>query len=204
TGLLVTAQLGPDLALVHSSWNEGIEAWRFQLPTEWQSSLTSAHTVLDRMLLRAGETVHMKHFVRRRTGAGFAPLPASELPEKVVLQHLGSDQKYELPLRWDEAGSAVTDWAIPKQARLGTYQIALASDRRGPGQHYHTSGSFRVEEYRVPLMTGSIQAPARQLVAPESIPLDLGVRFLAGGGAARLPVRVRYTVEPRFGVTFPS
>src|SRR2546428_2259001 len=47
-GLFVTARTVDDLAFVHSSWDEGIEPWRFQLPTEWDRELVSARTVFDR------------------------------------------------------------------------------------------------------------------------------------------------------------
>ena len=33
-GLFVTAQTDDDLSFVHSSWQDGIEPWRFQLPSE--------------------------------------------------------------------------------------------------------------------------------------------------------------------------
>src|SRR5208282_3856299 len=76
TGLLVTARLGNDFSFVHSSWRYGIESWRFHLPTEWQPLNFAAHTVLDRPLFRAGETVHMKHFLRARTLDGFSIAPS--------------------------------------------------------------------------------------------------------------------------------
>ena len=40
-----------------------------------------------------------------------------------MIRHFGSDQKYELPLKWDASGIAETTWSIPKEGRLGTYQI---------------------------------------------------------------------------------
>ena len=76
SGLLVTARLGNDFSFVHSSWRYGIESWRFHLPQEWNPTNLAAHTVLDRPLLRAGETVHMKHFLRDKTVGGFRDGPA--------------------------------------------------------------------------------------------------------------------------------
>ena len=66
------------MAFVFSSWQQGIEPWRFNLPTAQRrrSPTLRAHTVFDRTLLRAGETVSMKHFVRVETSAGLAALPA--------------------------------------------------------------------------------------------------------------------------------
>ena len=198
-GLSVSAQLGEDLAFVSSNWNQGIEPWRFQLPQEYEgSAMVAAHSILDRSLFRAGETVHMKHILRRRLTSGFSVPQAKDLPQKAVIQHLGSDQRYTIPdLRWDAQGSAESAWTIPKDARLGAYQVSL--DRDSPDEPSVFSGSFRVEEYRVPLMKAVIRAPSEPQIAPASVPLDITVTFLSGGGAGNLPVRLRYDIQPGFG-----
>ncbi|HLX01480.1 MAG TPA: alpha-2-macroglobulin, partial [Trinickia sp.] len=62
-GFFVSARIddpktGPDMAFVQSDWNRGIESWRFNVPTDLGNEQTvRAHTVFDRTLLRAGETV---------------------------------------------------------------------------------------------------------------------------------------------------
>jgi hypothetical protein len=54
-----------DLAFTWSHWQRGIEPWRFNVPTSQDPSPDQrAHTVMDRTLLRAGETVSMKHLLR--------------------------------------------------------------------------------------------------------------------------------------------
>ncbi len=202
SGLLVSARLGEDMAFVHTSWSEGIEPWRFHLPFGWQQHYTTTHTILDRSLFRAGETVHMKHVARKHGTAGFSLLGANEYDKRLVIQHIGSEQRYELPLKWDAKGIAETTWMIPKDARLGQYQIVTRQE--GPQQEYTPpSGEFRVEDFRVPLMKGIIRPPSEPQVAPSSVPIDLTVNYLGGGGAAMLPVRFRYAVRPRF-VSMPD
>jgi alpha-2-macroglobulin len=192
-GLLASAQLGNDMAFVHSSWDDGIEKWRFGVPTEWQPDLRAAHTILDRSLFRAGETVHMKHILRRKSIAGFKMEPATKDFKTVVIEHFGSDQKYEFPLKWDAQGIAETTWSIPKEARLGNYGIYLKT----PTDTDQSTGSFRVEEFRVPLMRAIIRPPSEPLVKPSDIPVDLTVAYLSGGGASNLPVKFRYNFKPR-------
>ena len=46
-GLFVMAQTSDDMAFVHSSWDDGIEPWRFQLPYESYSGPYIAHTIFD-------------------------------------------------------------------------------------------------------------------------------------------------------------
>jgi hypothetical protein len=62
-----------DMAFTWSQWQRGIEPWRFNVPTSSDAERDQrAHTVFDRTLVRAGETVSMKHFLRAETAAGFA------------------------------------------------------------------------------------------------------------------------------------
>ncbi len=203
-GLFVTAQTAGDMAFVHSSWDDGIEAWNFNLPEESSSDPFIAHTVFDRTLLRAGETVHMKHFFRQHTMKGFSEAPRPQMPDTVSVGHDGSGQKYEFPLKWDASGIAETSWTIPKEAKLGFYEVSLmrkagtqlkGNRRREAGEW--TSGRFRVEEFRVPLLKGIIQPPIGPLINVEEVPLDLSVQYLAGGGAGLLPIRLRSEVRTK-------
>jgi uncharacterized protein YfaS (alpha-2-macroglobulin family) len=209
-GILVVAQTVEDLTFVHSSWDRGIEAWRFQLPGEGGRGTLAAHTIFDRALFRAGETVHMKHLIRRQTLRGFGPVAEAERPSRVELRHLGSDERYPLDVRWDAAGIATSEWAIPREAKLGRYDVVLTRpEKRKPArqsgadeedeevEREWTSGSFRVEEFRVPLMRGRLRAPAEPLVAVTEFPLDLSLQYLAGGGAANQVTTLRAQVRPR-------
>jgi len=210
SGLFIMASTPDDMSFVHSSWDEGIEPWRFQLPFEYDSEAVVAHTIFDRALFRAGETVHMKHLLRRHTTKGFSVAPSSRVPNRVLVKHYGSEEKFEFPITWDRSGVAETVWNIPKEAKLGSYEVILikASDRkRGAGpvdaaegqerQPSWTSGRFRVEEFRIPLTKGTLQPPADPLVKPQEIPFDLSVQYLAGGGAAFLPVKFRHEIKSR-------
>ncbi|HLV01480.1 MAG TPA: MG2 domain-containing protein, partial [Acidobacteriota bacterium] len=202
-GLLVSARLGDDLGLVHSEWTEGIEPWRFQLMTSWQAEEISAHTILDRALVRAGETVHMKHVVRRPTSNGFDQMPAELKPNKLVIRHMGSDQSFEFPLELDEQGIGLSSWEIPEDARLGSYSIELSRDGSGQPENW-TSGSFRVEEFRVPIMRATLRPPAEELVQPSQVSIDFSVEFLGGGVASNLPVRLRYRLGDVWSSAVPG
>jgi hypothetical protein len=200
-GLLALADRGGDLGLAHSSWSEGLEPWRFDLPTEWRPRELVAHTVLDRALLRAGDTLHMKHLLRRPALAGFAQVPAAGRPDVLRISHLGSDDAWELPLAWSADGSALTDWQVPVGAKLGSYQLQLVPPGAESWQA-ETSGTFRVEEFRVPLARAVIQPPGEALVAPSEVPLELAVQYLAGGAASSLPVVLRSQVRRRASTRF--
>ena len=195
-GLFVIAQTQDDLGFVHSSWSRGIEPWRFRLPYEDYRGPVAVHTILDRSLLRAGETVHMKHILRKRTLGGFASVPEAERPTRLVIQHLGSEQKYEFPLQWDASGIAETTWPIPKDAKLGSYQLDVVLQSASGGTWKWLSGGLRVEEFRLALTKGTIRLPAEPQVAVTDLSADLSVQYLAGGAARELPVTVRALIRP--------
>ncbi|MGY4831782.1 alpha-2-macroglobulin family protein [Sphaerotilaceae bacterium SBD11-9] len=204
-GLFVTARKaqakGPtDIAFVFSSWQKGVESWRFNLPTDSdpQPELR-AHTVFDRTLLRAGETVSMKHFIRRETSSGLASVKAGELPTRMKIVHQGSGQEFVQPLAWNGTRSASASWNIPAAAKLGVYDVLL---EREPGQRDErrsswSSGSFRVEEFRLPLVDARISGPAQVAIAPTELPLSVQLSYLSGGGVAQAPARVTALLRER-------
>jgi uncharacterized protein YfaS (alpha-2-macroglobulin family) len=201
-GLLVSARTEDDMAFVHTSWDDGIESWRFRLPTDWRRDNSIAHTIFDRTLFRAGETVHMKHILRKQTTGGISLLDKAEVGSSMTIRHTGSDQEYVIPLTWDSRGVAEATWDIPQDAKLGNYIVLLAKSKGS--EFFPSSGSFTVQEYRVPLMKGSIRPPADPLVAASAVSLDLMVNYLAGGGAGNLPVRFRYDIREKYATTFPD
>ncbi|MEN6616916.1 MAG: MG2 domain-containing protein, partial [Syntrophorhabdus sp.] len=204
-GLFVFARSNGDMTFTHSNWNDGIESWRFNLDSYGEhNDGIIGHTVFDRTLLRAGETVHMKHFARTRTMEGLSFPPNLNNYKEMVIIHSGSNEKYTLPLSWKGTGTAENTWQIPPSAKLGTYQVYF---RKGPKSDDYAervnSGSFRVEEFRVPLMRGQIRGPKAPSINARSLNLDIDLRYLSGGGAADYPVKVRAQIEP-MEVSFPD
>ncbi|MCZ8132541.1 MAG: MG2 domain-containing protein [Steroidobacteraceae bacterium] len=190
-GLYVSARTADDLAFALTDWDEGIAPWAFDLPFGGQDATNAAlHAVLDRTLLRAGETVHMKHYARRRTGAGFAALPARELPEAVTVTHVGTGQEWRLPLQF-QRGAALSSFEVPRDAKLGDYRLAYVRADRWLG----LAGEFAVEEFRLPTQRATLQLERGPLVAPARVMADAAVTFLAGGGAAGAPVTLRWRTE---------
>ena len=184
----------PDMAFTWSSWQRGIEPWRFNVPTSNAPTPdVRAHTVFDRTLLRAGETVSMKHLIRTETAAGFG-LPKTD-PGTLVITHLGSGQEYTQALAWRATAtggrSAESSFAIPPAAKLGVYQVSLRGKKPTDGEPWLESGQFRVEEFRLPVYQGRV-APqdTAPLVGATRVPVQVQLGYVSGGPAAGLPVRV--------------
>jgi uncharacterized protein YfaS (alpha-2-macroglobulin family) len=189
-----------ELAFTFSDWQRGIEPWRFNVPTSREPEPDRRyHTILDRPLLRAGETLSMKTLARTETRQGFG-VP-DKLPNEMSVTHTGSGQQFTQPLAWRKTAtgglSAENQFQVPPAAKLGEYEVNL----RGNGQG-GTSASFRVEEFRLPVLEGSI-APVdkKPLVNVRAVPAAVQVNYVAGGAAVNLPVRVSALVR-RKAVSF--
>lgn len=208
-----------DMSFALTSWNSGIESYRFNLPTDTSKSATvRAHTVFDRTLFRAGETASMKHLMRSETKDGFGLMPATQLPTRIRIIHQGSNQEYQFPLSWRGQKAAETVFPIPKDAKLGRYDVILDSgtpknkeagsgdEESGEGRYgagVYMTGGFRVEEFRLPVLQGIITPPKGALVAPKEVPLNVQLNYLNGGGAAGATVRVTSMLRGRT-VSFPG
>ncbi len=139
--LMVSARLAGDMSFALSSWQDGIGPSDFNLPFGWRGERGSflAHTVFDRTLLRAGETVSMKHYFRQHVSAGLQVPPTHlrepdrppqpQIPHELVLMHVGSQQSYRLPVSFDASGVAESTWPIPQDAKLGDYQVEPGARR---------------------------------------------------------------------------
>ena len=186
-----------DLGLVWSDWQNGIEPWRFNVPTQYgyhEGEDLTAHSVTDRSLLRAGETISMKHYLRRPTLQGFAT--PEQPPAEMIVTHQGSGQEFTQPLQWyqtaDGGLNAHSSLKLPALAPLGHYSIRL----HGDGVN-HYSGSFRVEEFRLPVFRGSLvpvgNAP---LVHASAVDMNVQLQYVAGGAAAHWPAQASALLEP--------
>ena len=191
-----------DMAFTWSDWHKGIEPWRFNVPTSREQQPDElAHTIFDRTLLRAGETVSMKHILRTQTGQGFG-LPDAA-PATLLITHIGSGQQYTQPIQWRKTAtgglSAENTFAIPPAAKLGQYSVELRGEaKQGRRSQSFSSGHFRVEEFRLPVLEGRVTPAGKNaLVNVKSVPVDVQVNYVSGGGAANLPVRVSALVRSK-------
>lgn len=209
-GLFVSARIpadhpqahgAADYAFVLSSWDRGIEAWRFNVPTS--SSMQPerlTHTVFDRSLFRAGETASMKHYLREETRDGLR-VPTDGRPDRLIIEHEGSAQQHELELLWQETPSgglvALSEFNIPESAPLGMYSVRMTDAEQG----WYGSSRFRVEEFRLPILTGQLGVQGGVLpgllVAPDRLDVDMQLAWLSGGPAAGQKVTLSAMAEDR-------
>jgi alpha-2-macroglobulin len=189
--LMVSARAGDDFSFTLTDWGEGIRPFDFDLPYGYSAPDDILHTIFDRSLMRGGETVSMKHILRRPVSGGFAF--ADGLEGTLRLSHRGSDTQFDQPIKIGADGVAESSWTAPKGAPMGDYDLTvLVGDRT-----IYTNQSVRVDEFRLPTMRATISGPKEAVVRPTAVPLNLFVGYLSGGGASNLPVAIRtaFSVE---------
>jgi alpha-2-macroglobulin len=184
--LMVSARSGDDFSFTLTQWSEGIRPYDFDLRFGYSAADDIVHTVFDRSLVRAGETINMKHIARKPIGSGFTY--GGGFGGKLVLAHSGSGTEFELPVSIGRDGIGENTWNVPKGAPQGDYSLKFV---KGKDNIAYSEQRFRVDEYRLPTMRASVTGPRGALVRPTQIPLDLMVAYLSGGGAAGLPVSIR-------------
>jgi uncharacterized protein YfaS (alpha-2-macroglobulin family) len=204
------AQKGDDLSFSSSSWTKGIEAYRFNIATEYLSRKWGPavmHTVLDRMAAQPGDVIQMKHILREHRETGFAMMSKKRLPKRVLVVHQGSQKTYTLPFEFDKSsGTAIGKFSIPKDASLGRYKIYLSNKEKLPNKETEEtdsfeseareSGHFIVGEYRLPLMKANVKIQGEPLVRPSEVKVDLSANYLSGGPAKGLKVKLRASINP--------
>lgn len=200
SGLTIFAQKNDDISFTSSTWEKGIESWRYQLPqanTGYSNYLESI--VLDRTLFKKGETVHLKHVRRSFGNKGLQPADSKDYPSTVVIKHEGSGESFSTPLVWSFPGHAESEFKIPKNAKHGVYLVTYPYNNEDES-YGRTVTQFRVEEFRLPVLKGNIQlsGDSQNLVSPKEAKVLFGLEYLSGGGASLVPVKVRSQVVPSY------
>ncbi|TGK84150.1 peptidase [Leptospira montravelensis] len=198
SGLTIFVQKNDDISFTSSTWDKGIESWRYQLPsatTGYSKEIKSI--VLDRTLFKKGETVHLRHVRRGFGNKGLIPADPKDYPSQVIIKHEGSGEAYPLPLVWSFPGHTESEFKIPKNAKHGVYIVyyPYSNDDSSYGE---TITQFRVEEFRLPVVKGNIQLAGdkQELVSPRESKVLFGLEYLSGGGAGGFPVKIRSQVIP--------
>ncbi len=196
-GLTVIARYKNDFSLVNSKWDKGIEPYRYNIYSEFYQSDTLVHSVFSRNLLRSGETVHIKGYFRKKALKDIRFAHKEEMPRKIRIEHTGTDKVWEYDITWGENGNSLFKWEIPKDAHTGHYRVSYFDcplDNTSSKCNYQT-GSFLVEEFKVPLIKGDLLVDSRN---PEKIIVEGIFSYLMGAPANDLAVTLRYRFSDDF------
>ncbi len=202
--LWVIVTHGDDIAYTASTWNEGIEPYRFNVMTDWnpEQDPWQGMVFTERGIYRPGEEVEFKGIFRSRRKADWQ-IPSGEILLRVYDPQ--SDEGYRDSMRVNEFGSVAGTFKIPKDARLGYYTVE-ASIRKPQrelreGEYPYkvlTAASFRVEAYRVSEFEVEVRPNKESLVVGDEIQATISAMYLFGGALRNQPVRWRMRVDPTY------
>lgn len=220
SGFFIFARQKDDFSFVWSQDNEGLEAYRFNLSLPYRDPEFIYHAILERNLLRPKEVLRAKLIYRKVEKIGLS-IPKLNLPKQIQLKSSLYSKKTLVPVKWDKInGTGTIEWAIPEEAQVGDYEISLPdkeqddksalSGEEGDEESASSSdperfGSFTVEDFKIPNISTELRADKTPWIQHENPQVEFSARYLSGGAAAGLPVKVRYSVEKTsFFVTNPD
>lgn len=177
-------------AVLASSWNEGLEPWRFNVRYDYYAEETPVKTALftDRGIYRPGETVYLKGLTRQMKNGAWA-LPSATKGELKIYNSRG-DEAFKKTLSYG-AGTGAFDWkfVLPQDAPTGSWQ-AYFSPAGGRGEVYY---SFRVEAVKQAEMNVNLRALRSAYAGGDKAEFTASADYLFGapvaGGKAKWTVR---------------
>lgn len=195
-----------DLAFTSSLYTDGVEPYRFDVDADWAPErVAHAGSVFsDRGLYRAGETVHLKGILRRKTDADWQAVTG---PARVVILSPRDEVVYDQRVAPSDWGTFDLDWAAPEAADQGPYivRVAAPSDTTATDAWTSTawaSGTFRVDSFRRATFVVSPRTAAPAYVAGDFFEGTAEGRYLFGAGMGGQPVR--YSLQQTDGAFAPG
>lgn len=185
---------GGDLTLMEVS-----SGWRGYGSGSGSKSLR-LHTVLDRMLFKAGETLSLQLVLRGLESHGFSIPDATHLGVEFLYGR--SDRVHTAWVPVDANGSANYQWQIPAGAKLGDYTIRVSHE----GQVLDST-PVTIAEFRTPVFESNVTVEPQWSRGEQVARLSAGLNFFSGGATPGLPVSVQSdwvqaVRAPREGYTF--
>ncbi|MCC6623259.1 MAG: hypothetical protein IT385_18515 [Deltaproteobacteria bacterium] len=162
---IVIVSSGDDYAFLDlADWATKTETYRFNIPFAWsaQADRLLGIAFTERGVYRAGETVHMKGFVRLDRGKALEPMTGS-LSLKVT-DPVG-DAVVTRDVTIGKYGDFELDLPLGEDAPLGTYQILVEPSEGEEAGVIKATGNvradFRVEAYRANTFEVTVQEAHR-------------------------------------------
>lgn len=196
--VMARVTLGEDVGFVSTRTTWNLEPYRFGLNGAWENTSPDAQGLVftDRGIYRPGETLYVKGILREsvlgelRTPAGRSIVVKLRTPE-------GEEAATET-VTLSKFGGFVSEFALPKDGRLGTWQIEV----KDPANDMSWYASARVAEYRAPAFLVDVEAGPETRYAGEPVEAMAEGRYLFG--AAMSGAEVSWSMASRPGQFEPK
>lgn len=160
-----------------------------------------AYIVTDRPVYRPDQKVQFKFWIRE---AKYDLKQSSRFARQKFRVKINDPQGTEVfsqEFETDEFGGLAGEYALPKQAALGAYQIFLdPQDQHAPRSRkivarwpVQGSNQFRVEEYKKPEFEVTIDSPEKPVSLGEKVTATIRAKYYYGAPVTQ--ARVKFKVE---------
>jgi uncharacterized protein YfaS (alpha-2-macroglobulin family) len=141
-------------------------------------------TITDRPVYRPDQAVKFKFWVRHAKYDQEDTSSFANQDFNVELHDPMGNKVLEKRYHADEYGGFEGEYALPKDAKLGTYQVTIVG---------HGGGSFRVEEYKKPEFEVEVKAPTEPVMLGEKIKATIKARYYFGAPVTNAKVKYKIT-----------
>ncbi|HZT86504.1 MAG TPA: MG2 domain-containing protein [Stellaceae bacterium] len=151
-----------------------------------QAGPVDAFLYTDRGIYRPGETVHLTALVRDNNADAVKNLP-------VTLRLLRPDgiEVDRRQLTSDQLGGYAQDYPLPRDARMGGWQIQLKVD---PKAAPVGTIDFQVQDFVPPTLKVAASAADKPVQPDEAYPVNVDAHYYYGAPGAELPVQADATI----------
>ncbi|MCX6020346.1 MAG: hypothetical protein NTZ05_01190, partial [Chloroflexi bacterium] len=118
-------------------------------------------------------------------------LPDASFQATLILSDPQGRAVQETPVRLDDTGSFSAEAPLSVEAATGGFRFTLKF-----GEQTHTIAGFQVAEYRTPEFSVAVRPTAKEIVAGNSLTVDVNAGYYFGAPVAGAAVRWRVTSRP--------
>lgn len=178
---------GNDIAVIGSDWlwREGLHAWQLGVRQGEQDDGLRLFAHTDRGVYRPGERVLLHGLAREISDVAPCRVPA----ERAVILDLSDEGEsiYHRELELSDFGSFSAEIDLPQGIKPGTHRLEITAAGK-TDTHWVRVAEFRPVTFEI---VGGPRSP--EVLAPETVSVDLQMRYLFGAEVKR--AAVRWTVE---------
>lgn len=165
---------GENIALISSSFNDGIQPWRFNISYDYspKAGALKAFIFTERGIYRTGEEVHIKTILRGMQNGSLAYASAKQI-SLIITDPRGEEVANKtLPV---SGGAADYIYSLPASAPTGTYNIRVEAD----GQNFNQD--FRAEAVKAAEFKVQLSALSKRYFAGGKADFALSAQYMFGG-----------------------
>jgi uncharacterized protein YfaS (alpha-2-macroglobulin family) len=158
-------------------------------PSQWK-----VYAYTDRPVYRPGQKAFLRAIVTQPERGGTSE-PAKGQKVQLVISNPKGEQMVKKTLTTSEFGTINDEVSLPEGAPLGAYQIALQVLGANEDQIAYGGAQLRVEEYKRPEFTVTVDAPDDAVRPGETVSARINAKYYFGSPVPN--ANVKYTVRRR-------